>query len=69
VVLGHASLTPRELLQMREGDVIPLDTLSSSPLQMRVEGLPKFTVRPGRLGKQLAVRVVDTYHESPGDDD
>jgi flagellar motor switch protein FliM len=69
VVLGHAHLTTRELLQMREGDVIPLDVRHTDPLELRVEDLPKFLVRPGRLGKHLAVRVVDTIGEATGDDE
>jgi flagellar motor switch protein FliM len=69
VLLGHAYLSPRELLQMREGDVIPLDVKHSEPLEMRVENLPKFWVRPGRVGRSLAVRVVDTFRDQTGDDD
>ncbi len=68
VVLGRAHLTPWELLQMREGDVIPLDTRFTDPLEMRIANLPKFLVRPGRSGRFLGVKVVGWMTEEPGDD-
>ena len=69
VELGHATITPAELLSMRPGDVIPLDMRHTDPLVMRIEGLPKFLVRPGVAGRKLAVKIVSMLGEDAGVDD
>jgi flagellar motor switch protein FliM len=69
VILGHTSLTPKELLDMREGDVIPLDAPYTAPLLMKVEHLSKFLVRPGVVGRKLAVNVTHVLSSDTGDDE
>ncbi|MEM5788817.1 MAG: flagellar motor switch protein FliM, partial [Syntrophobacteraceae bacterium] len=47
VELGRTHLTGAEILNMEVGDVIMLETDSSNPLTVRVQGIPKFTASPG----------------------
>jgi len=69
VELGHATITPAELLTMRPGDVIPLDTRHTDSLVMRIEGLAKFLVRPGVAGRRLAVKIVGVLGSDSGVDE
>ena len=54
---------------MREGDVIPLDTKFTAPLEMRVESLPKFQVRPGTVGRNLGVQIVGLLGTDTSEED
>ncbi len=60
-VLGAANATLRELLNLREGDVIVLDRYLSQGILLVLDGQPKFVARPGRLGRRLAAQIVDWY--------
>ncbi len=55
--LGRTTVTVREILELREGDVLRLDTLGEQEIPLLVEGIPKFWGRPGRSGQRRAVRV------------
>jgi flagellar motor switch protein FliM len=63
--LGRTTLPVTELMQLQEGDVIPLDTETDDPVQAYVNGKPKFEAAPGRSGRQRALRI--TSVESPED--
>ena len=58
VSLGEARLTIRELKDLRVGDVIRLETPVGGTLIASVGMKPKFKVRPGQRGRNLAVSVV-----------
>lgn len=45
-LLGHAQVTVSELLALRSGDVVRLDTGIHQDLMIRVEGREKFLMRP-----------------------
>jgi flagellar motor switch protein FliM len=49
VVLGLA-----DIVDLRPGDVLPLDHRVDAPVEVAVGGVPRFTARPGRRGKRLA---------------
>lgn len=59
VELGLADLSIEDFLFMQIGDVIQLDHRIDSPLVMKVSGVPKFAVQPGKVNKKLAVQVLD----------
>ena len=43
-----------DIVDLRPGDVVPLDHPVDAPLDVSVGGVPRFTARPGRRGKHLA---------------
>ena len=57
VDLGATKITPRELLKMKVGSTLVLRNDVSDPLQMRIEGVPKFKVFPGVSRGNKAVQV------------
>jgi flagellar motor switch protein FliM len=63
--LGRTTLPITELMQLQEGDIVPLDTETDEPVRAYVNGKPKFEVAPGRSGRQRALRI--TSVESPKD--
>ena len=58
-VFGSGSLTIREFLNLRVGDVIALDQEVDAPSSLRVGGHTKFLARPGLAGRRRAVQVLD----------
>ena len=57
VNLGTAELSLRNLLSLRQGDVVPLEQTLGQPLVAPVEGAPKFTGHVGTVGSRLAFQV------------
>jgi flagellar motor switch protein FliM len=43
-----------DIVDLRPGDILPLDHRVDDPLEVSVGGVPRFTARPGRRGKRLA---------------
>jgi flagellar motor switch protein FliM len=60
-VLGTAQATLRELLNLREGDVIVLDRYVGQGILVTVDGNPKFIARPGRQGRRLVAQIIDRH--------
>lgn len=65
-LLGTASVSVAELLDLRVGDYIPLDTKVDGLLPVHVGTRPKFWGRPGRTGNRMAVELVSVLD---GEDD
>jgi flagellar motor switch protein FliM len=65
--LGNTTLPLTELLHLQEGDVIPLEGHTEEPVQVFVNGKPKFEAAPGRSGRRRALRItsVDLPAETP----
>ncbi len=57
VRLGGASLSVNDVLQLEPGDVLVLDSGPSRPLQLLVEGLPRFHGHLHSSGGRLVFRV------------
>ncbi len=57
--IAKTRLTVKEILRLKEGDVIETDKLVKSNLLMTVQGKPKFFVRPGKIRHKKAVRIID----------
>jgi len=59
VELGTAGLSFRELMSLKVGDVIKLDTLIMDPLLVKVGDQPKYLGRPGTVGKKVGVKILE----------
>jgi flagellar motor switch protein FliM len=57
VVLGHAELTVAELIGLRPGDVIPLDTPLRQDLAVRVGDQVRFRAQAGTVGSRMAIQI------------
>ncbi len=58
VELGRTMITGEDIMNLSEGDVIMLKHDVREPLEVKVEGVPKFKVFAGSSRGQKAVRVV-----------
>ncbi len=58
VELGTAEITFEELLNLKVGDIIKLDKLVMDPLLVKVGDQPKYLGRPGRIGKNIGVKIL-----------
>lgn len=62
-VLGKATITVKELLDIQPGDVIMLDSKVKEPIEIMVGSKKKFLGRPGIQGSKSAVQIVSTFME------
>lgn len=65
--LGTTDITIEDFLYLSVGDVIQLDQKIDDPLILRIGGLPKFTVQPGKRNKKMAIQIIDPL--KGGDED
>jgi len=56
-ILGKATITVNEFLDLQPGDVIPLDTSVNQDMEVRVGDLLKFYATPGVKKNKLAVKI------------
>ncbi|MBO2520329.1 MAG: flagellar motor switch protein FliM [Clostridia bacterium] len=59
VILGTATVTVKELVELQVGDYITLDTRTHGALPVLVGSRTKFYGRPGRMGNRMAVEIVE----------
>lgn len=64
VKLGEADITLRDLMELQAGDIIQLDTDATQPLDIQVEGIPKFKGIPGLLKGNRALKIVESLIDS-----
>ncbi len=57
VELGRAKISVKDLLQLKPGDSIQLDTPANHDVRVLVNGKVKFYAQPGVIGKRLAVKA------------
>ncbi len=60
VELGRVTVPGRDVIHMKQGDVIPLDHYASDPLDIYVEGVPKYKGYPGIFKGSQAVQICQT---------
>jgi flagellar motor switch protein FliM len=60
VELGRAQISPRDLSSLKPGNVLVLDKDINEPLMVKVQNLPKFYARPGKIKDNLAIDVVSS---------
>ena len=58
-VLGSTNITVNEFLQLTEGDVITLDNSSDSKVKVFVENHLCYTGKPGTIGKNRGIEILD----------
>ena len=58
-VLGSTNITIDDFLKLSVGDVISLNKKSTSAIELFVEEEPCFFVKPGVLGKNMGVQILD----------
>lgn len=61
VELGKTSITSRDLVSLKTGDVLVLDKDISDTLTVMVEDLPKYYARPGKIKDNMAIDVVGLF--------
>ena len=60
VKLGEADIALRDLLELSPGDIIQLNSDATMPLDIQVEGIPKFKGIPGLLKGNRALKIVES---------
>lgn len=58
-ILGKATISLRDLLYLKPGDLMSLEQSIEDPLQLVVNDEPKMHVQVGRRNKKLAVQVLE----------
>lgn len=58
VELGKTSITSRELVSLKKGDILVLEKDVADEMIVRVQSLPKYYARPGKVKDNLAVDIV-----------
>ena len=56
--LGAGEATFQQLQQLQVGDTLKLDTEIDEPTLIYIDDEPKFTGRPGRVGRKSAVQII-----------
>jgi flagellar motor switch protein FliM len=59
VRFGEISLSSRQVVALRPGDVVPLGHRTDRPLSVCVGGVDRFAALPGRRGNRLACVLID----------
>ncbi|MDD3223538.1 MAG: flagellar motor switch protein FliM [Clostridium sp.] len=59
-ILGKTNITVDEFLRLSVGDVITLDNKCSEPVSVCVDNIEHFNGKPGVVGKNMAVQILDT---------
>lgn len=57
VMLGSKKITLRKLIQLREGEILALDSKTNEDLRILVKDRVKYFGKPGILGKRRAVKI------------
>ena len=58
IYLGKTSISSRDFLKIKKGDVIVLDKRIEDPLVVDIENLPKFIAYPGKINNNMAVKII-----------
>jgi flagellar motor switch protein FliM len=63
VVLGELHLSTRDWLALKVGDVLVLPRRLHEPVTVKVEDIPLYHARPGRVGNTRSVRILRSVNE------
>ncbi len=61
VILGSTDISLEEFLDLKEGDIIKLDTKTSDDLIVKVNGEKKYFARPGTVEDNVSVKITEVY--------
>jgi len=62
-VLAEVPITIRDLLDLKPGQVLPLGKRATAPALVEIEGVPRFTGRPGTVNRKRALRVLSVVQK------
>jgi len=62
-LLGETTLSVQDILDLKEGDVIPLEQRSDQPLKVKVNNVHKMSAYPGVIHGRRAVKIYDMIEE------
>lgn len=62
VTLGTTTISINDIIELKKGDVIKLDSSIEEPLVLQINGLKKFLAYPGTMNNHVCVKVADRYH-------
>ena len=63
VNFGETNISLKDFIDLKEGDVLKLDTTVNDNLLVCINGEKKYYARPGTFKKNLAVKITDIYDE------
>ena len=61
VLFGSTEITLEEFLDLKEGDIIKLDSKLTDDLIVKVNNEKKYFARPGTLNNKISVRITEEY--------
>ena len=61
VILGTTDILLEEFLDLKEGDIIKLDTKTTDDLIVKVNGEKKYFARPGTVEENVSVKITHQY--------
>jgi flagellar motor switch protein FliM len=62
-VLAEVPITIRELVELKPGSVLSLGQAATSPATIELEGVPRFTGRPGTVNRRKALRLLSVIRK------
>lgn len=62
-VLGETKISVNDFLNLFNGDIITLDRTCDSPVDIYVENQLLFTAKPGLIGKNKAVQIIENLNK------
>lgn len=63
-LFGKTTITVKELMELKNGDVVILDNKVKDDLIVKINGNKKFFARAGTLKNKVCIRVTDRYDET-----
>ncbi len=67
-VVGETTISIRDLLQLKKGDVVVLDKLASSDLVVKVGGKAKYLGQVGIMGSNKSIQIKSIIDREVGED-
>lgn len=67
-IMGRAAITLRQLIALKPGDCLRLDRAPEDLLEMEVEGMPLFAIKPTVQRGNVSALLVDELSTSDEDD-
>ncbi|MCY6483651.1 flagellar motor switch protein FliM [Clostridium aestuarii] len=62
-MLGSASVTVEDFLKLSIGDIVTLDTVTTDAIKVNVEDQPYLYAKPGIIGKNKGVHILDIINK------
>ncbi|MEA3364927.1 MAG: flagellar motor switch protein FliM [Candidatus Hydrogenedentes bacterium] len=62
-ILGHARMNLDDVMRLRVGDIVQVDSSIEEPIDVEIEGIVRFKAHPGRRSEQSAVQICSVVRE------